>query len=154
MTAATPYCTDHGHEWGHLPGGSPLLCSACGLVPGEGLLPEPYASRNPGYSVLMAPLPLQELTEEQGIIAAVLFDRARESSWHGAPRGPGTVAEIAQDTAWPGARTYGVARTRRILHELRREGIARRLNYGRAGGVHWALEEGPPHPTRQARGAR
>jgi len=97
---------------------------------------------------------LQELTDEQEIIATVLLDRSRGVLGQ-TPAGPGTVAEIAQGTAWPGARTYGVARTRRILGELRREGIARRLNYGRAGGVQWALDEagwtrsGSPRPGGQ-----
>lgn len=94
-------------------------------------------------------------TEEQGIVLTVLADRARRGE------GPGTADEIAAGTAWPGERTFGVARTRRILRQLQAAGHVRRIA-SRAGGVRWradalALEHPgevatlqPPGETRTA----
>jgi hypothetical protein len=68
------------------------------------------------------------LSREQQIVLTVLGDRARRGE------GPAAVEEFAAATAWPGARTFGVDRTRRILRELREAGYARR-HATRAGGV-------------------
>jgi hypothetical protein len=71
-----------------------------------------------------------ELTEEQGVVLAAVNDRkARGDS-------PGTTEEISADTAWPGERTYGMARTSRILRELQELGYVRRVR-NRARGVYW-----------------
>lgn len=40
---------------------------------------------------------------------------------------PGSGEQIAAGTAWPGARTYGIARTRRFLLELAELGLAQRI---------------------------
>lgn len=84
---------------------------------------------------------LQELSDEQKIVVTVLLDRYRIMDE------PASAQEIAAATAWPGARTFGVGRTRRILRELRDEGLAHRLNFGSAGdgdriprGVRWQLD--------------
>ena len=63
----------------------------------------------------------------------VLADRARRGE------GPGTADEIAAGTAWPGERTFGVARTRRILRQLQAAGHVRRIA-SRAGGVRWSAD--------------
>jgi hypothetical protein len=70
------------------------------------------------------------LTEEQGVVLTVLLDRARRGD------GPGSTEEIAAGTAWPGERTYGIDHARRVLNELRRLGLARRIA-SRAAGVRW-----------------
>ena len=73
------------------------------------------------------------LSEEQGVVLTVLLDRERRGD------GPGTAEEIAAGTAWPSCRTYGVDRTRRVLGELRRLGLARRIA-SRADGVRWEAQ--------------
>lgn len=70
------------------------------------------------------------LTEEQGVVLTPIRDRARR----GEP--PATTLEIAAGTAWPGARTYGIRRTARILREL--------SNLGHAHG-----ERGTWHETQR-----
>jgi hypothetical protein len=60
------------------------------------------------------------LTEEQGVVLTVLGDLA------GRGEGPVPAKQIARLTARPGERTYGVARTRRVLMELRCLGLTRR----------------------------
>ena len=67
------------------------------------------------------------LSDEAQIVLTVLADRARRGE------GLGSVEEIAAATAWPGARTLGVDRTRRILRDLQEAGYARRPPLGRAG---------------------
>ena len=68
------------------------------------------------------------LSDEAQIVLTVLADRARRGE------GLGSVEEIAAATAWPGARTLGVDRTRRILRDLQEAGYARRhAALGRAG---------------------
>ena len=62
----------------------------------------------------------------------VLADRANRGE------GPGTADEIAAGTVWPGERTFGVARTRRILRQLRVAGHVRRIA-SRADGVRWEV---------------
>jgi hypothetical protein len=74
--------------------------------------------------------PAPTLSEEQGVVLTVLYDRARRGDE------PCSVEEVAAGTAWPGERTYGVARTRRALGELRAAGLARRIA-SRADGVRW-----------------
>jgi hypothetical protein len=73
---------------------------------------------------------LRDLSVEQRIVLTVLLDRRRQ----GEP--PATVEEIDAATAWPGARTFGVDRTRRILRELQAAGFVRRIS-SRANGVRW-----------------
>jgi hypothetical protein len=73
------------------------------------------------------------LSDDQQIVLTVLGDRARRGEE------PAVVEEIAAATAWPGARTFGVQRTRRILRELREAGHVRR-NATRADGVRWEVE--------------
>jgi hypothetical protein len=72
------------------------------------------------------------MTEEQSIVLTVLADRARRGD------GPGSVEEIAELTRWPGARTFGVGRTRRVLRELQAAGHVRRTS-SRAAGIRWDL---------------
>lgn len=69
-------------------------------------------------------------TEEQGIVLTVLADRTRRGE------GAATAEQIAAGTAWPGVRTFGVVRTRRVLRELQAAGLARRTST-RADGVRW-----------------
>jgi hypothetical protein len=56
------------------------------------------------------------LTEEQGVVWTALHDADRAL----------TAAETAAATTWPGARTFGVSRTRRVLRELEALGRAER----------------------------
>jgi hypothetical protein len=71
----------------------------------------------------------RSLTEEQQIVLTVLLDRGHRGDE------PGAVEDIAAGTAWPGARKFGVARTRRVLNELRRRDLARR-----AGRSSWEAQ--------------
>ena len=73
------------------------------------------------------------MTEDQAIVLTVLRDRSRLGE------GSATVDEIAAGTAWPGERTFGVARTRRILRQLQAAGHVRRIA-SRAGGVRWSAD--------------
>lgn len=83
---------------------------------------------------------LQELSDEQKVVATVLLDRSRGFPVIGkSSEGPGTVAEIAAWTNWPGARKYGLTRVARILRELHAEGIAKRAGRG-PEGVRWTLD--------------
>jgi hypothetical protein len=70
------------------------------------------------------------MTDEQSIVLTVLGDRARRGE------APATAEEIAELTRWPGARTFGVARTRRILRQLQAAGLVRRTA-SRAAGIRW-----------------
>jgi len=63
----------------------------------------------------------------------VLQDRERRGE------DSGSVEEIAHGTAWPGERTYGIERTRRVLHELRNLGLVRRV-YSRGDCVRWEAQ--------------
>jgi hypothetical protein len=56
-------------------------------------------------------------------VLGVLYDAHR----------PLTATKAAAGTAWPGARTYGLRRTRRLLRELEAAGFAER----RQGRWHW-----------------
>jgi hypothetical protein len=72
------------------------------------------------------------MNEEHSIVLTVLLDRARRGE------GPGSAEEIATGTAWPGQRTFGVARTRRILRGLQAAGDVPRAA-SRADGVRWEV---------------
>jgi hypothetical protein len=50
--------------------------------------------------------------------------------------GPLSAAETAAATAWPGARTYSLRRTRRVLRELEAAGLAERRR-GRWRWLRW-----------------
>jgi len=82
---------------------------------------------------------LQELTDDQKILATILLDRAR--GLDGVVVGPGTVGEIREWTAWPGERPWHRARVARVLRELSAEGLARRASSRGPDGVRWELDE-------------
>lgn len=86
---------------------------------------------------------LQALSDEQKIVWTVLHDRAVGCS---EPAGA-SVEDVARATGWPGERTFGVARTRRVLHELRRVGLVTRTAT-RAAGVRWRTDYIPHRDPR------
>lgn len=72
------------------------------------------------------------LSKEEAVVYTVLSDRATRGD------GPATLQEVVLGTAWPGARTFGAARARRILRSLDEGGYVRRIAT-RAGGVRWEV---------------
>lgn len=62
--------------------------------------------------------------DELAIVLTALYDLTRPDD-DGAHL-PATAAEVASQTRWPGARTFGRSRTSRLLAELVQTGCARR----------------------------